>query len=384
MPKKLVTEIFIEKAKKVHGDKYDYSKVNYTGGHNKVTIICPIHGEFEQTPANHLQGKGCYKCRNNYIKKIKIHSVDQFIEKARKVHGDRYDYSKVVYVNSNTKVTIICPIHGEFEQVAKLHLEGYGCKVCGNDFGSIKRTLTTEEFIEKAKKVHGDKYDYSKLVYIDRWTKVKIICPIHGEFKQAPYAHLNGSGCRKCGTEITINLKRSNTQKFIERAKAIHGDKYDYSKAVYVNNRVKVIIVCPIHGEFEQAPNNHIEGQGCPICNASKGELAIKDILNECGIKYVQQYIIPNLVCFLRYDFYLPELNTLIEFHGIQHYKYIPFFHRNGEDDFLKQKNRDDIVRSNARQFKYRYLEFNYTQLKYMTKDKFKNLIIEKLNNFKT
>ncbi len=250
--KKLTTEEFLERAKKVHGDKYDYSKVMYINNSTKVTIDCPIHGEFEQTPTSHLSGTGCAKCSRK--KKI---STEEFIEKAKKIHRDKYDYSKAKYVNATTKVTIVCPIHGEFEQIPYSHLSGQGCPVCGGS-----KRLSTEEFIEKAKKVHGDKYDYSKVNYVNSSTKVTIICPVHGEFEQNPTSHLKGCGCAKCAER-----EKLTTEEFIERAKKVHGDKYDYSKVKYVNSYTKVTIGCPFHGEFEQNPLNHLKGVGCPICH---------------------------------------------------------------------------------------------------------------------
>ena len=112
------------------------------------------------------------------------------------------------------------------------------------------------------------------------------------------------------------------------------------------------------------------------MCNTSKGELAIKEILEKNNIKYVQEYRIPEIVNKLYYDFFLPDFNILIEFHGKQHYEFIPYFHRNGEDDFLKQKNRDDIIRYNAKHYKYRYLEFNYKQLKKLSTEEFEAFVI--------
>ena len=249
---RMTTEEFIEKAKKVHGDKYDYSKVKYVNKDTKVTIICPTHGEFEQNPRSHLTGQGCPACGGS--RKV---TTEEFIKKARKVHGDKYDYSKVDYVNNNTKVTIICPTHGEFEQKPSGHLTGRGCPYC-----SGKKKLTTEEFIEKARKVHGDKYDYSKVNYVDSNTKVTIICPTHGEFEQIPYLHYSGGGCPSCSGN-----KKLTTEEFVERARIVHGDKYDYSKVKYVDSNTKVTIICPTHGEFEQTPFAHLLGQGCPVCN---------------------------------------------------------------------------------------------------------------------
>ncbi len=280
---------------------------------------------------------------------------EKFIERAIKVHGNKYDYSKVDYTGNANKVIIICKVHGEFYQKPNHHWDGNGCPECMG----LKR-YSNQEFIIKAKAIHNNFYDYSKTRYINSYTPVTVICPNHGEFYPQPATHLLKRGCMKCFYDRIANT----TDKFIKKAREVHGDKYNYSKVVYINRTTKVVIICPIHGEFKQSPRDHIQGTGCPICSSSKGELAIKAILDKRSIKYIQQYKIPEVANRFSYDFYLPEYNLLIEFHGGQHYKYIPFFHRNGEDDFLKQKNRDDMVRSNARQFKYRYLEFNYKQLK--------------------
>ena len=201
MPKKKTKEEFIAKAKLVHGDKYDYSKVEYVGALTKVCIICPKHGEFCQEANSHLRGQGCPKCKS----KKQTCTTDEFIAKAKKIHGDKYDYSKVNYVNNYTKVCIICHEHGEFWQTPGAHLRGQGCPKCK----SKKQTCTTDEFIAKAKKIHGDKYDYSKVEYVNRKTKVCIICPKHGEFWQTPSAHLRGQGCPKCGIENHCKNKLS-------------------------------------------------------------------------------------------------------------------------------------------------------------------------------
>jgi hypothetical protein len=191
--KKLTTEKFIEKARKVHGNKYDYSKVEYKNAHTKVCIICPIHGEFWQIPNDHLNGSGCPKCKINKIISIKKMDEKKFIEKSKKIHGDKYDYSKVEYINSKTKVCIICPIHGEFWQKPNNHLRGQGCLKCGC------KVYDTNTFISEACKIHGDKYDYSKVEYKGATTKVCIICPEHGEFWQKPNYHINNkSGCPSC------------------------------------------------------------------------------------------------------------------------------------------------------------------------------------------
>ena len=195
--------------------------------------------------------------RSNVRKK-----TEQFIEEARQIHGDKYDYSKVVYLNNRTKICIICPEHGEFMQTPANHLKGQGCPFC---VGNVK--LTTEDFIQRARKVHGDKYDYSKVNYIKNSTKVCIICPIHGEFWQTPNNHLNGHNCPKC---IGRGAYKSTTQEFIEKARQVHGDKYDYSKVKYIDSKTKVCIICTEHGEFLQSTTRHLRGAGCPFCAGNK------------------------------------------------------------------------------------------------------------------
>lgn len=189
------TETFIKKARKAHGEKYDYSKVKYEGWDKKVCIICPIHGEFWQIPSEHIRKnkpKGCPKCGRIYAQTYNLKTTEQFIKDSISVHGNKYDYSKVEYKNAITKVCIICPDHGEFWQTPNQHQQGSGCPKCAG------LRITTEEWIKKAKEIHGNKYDYSKVEYRGSKEKVCIICPEHGEFWQIPYNHLNGVGCYEC------------------------------------------------------------------------------------------------------------------------------------------------------------------------------------------
>ena len=162
------------------------------------------------------------------------------------------------------------------------------------------KKLTTQEFIEKAIKIHGDKYDYSKVNYINYSTKVCIICPEHGEFLQTPDRHLHKCGCPKCFFKKESDNKSSNIEEFIEKAKKIHNDNYDYSKVNYINNHTKVCIICPNHGEFWQTPNKHLNGHGCPKCKFSKLENEINKLLSDNKIKFVTQYRYLNFP----YDFY--------------------------------------------------------------------------------
>lgn len=184
---------FIENAGKVHEEKYNYSKATYINSRTKICIICPIHGEFWQTPSSHLSGSGCPKCAKEKASRRKKLCTEEFIKKAKTVHHDKYDYARVKYKDCRTNVCIICPKHGEFWQMPYKHLQGHGCPECGSPV-----QLTKEMFINKAKRTHGDKYDYSKVKYCGCDIKVCIICSKHGDFWQTPSSHLQGKGCPVC------------------------------------------------------------------------------------------------------------------------------------------------------------------------------------------
>ena len=334
------TEEFIEKAKKVHGDKYDYSKVEYINSYTKVCIICPEHGEFWQSPKCHLIGRGCSLCSKN--KKL---TTETFIEKSRKVHGDKYDYSKTEYVNNHTKVCIICPEHGEFWQRPQSHMDGHGCVKCYAKDCADRCSSTTKEFIEKAREVHGDKYDYSKVNYINSYTKVCIICPKHGEFWQEPKWHLKGGGCKECSLEHKSKTQSKGIDWFITKAREVHGDKYDYSKVNYINKETKVCIICPKHGEFWQSPKNHLDGYGCSICGSSHLELQVFKLLKENGYSFEVEKTFDWLknINNLYLDFYIPNIKIAIECQGKQHFISSDFY--GGEKTLNEIKERDLLKR---------------------------------------
>lgn len=257
------TNSFLIKSKQVHKDKYDYSKVQYTNTDTKVTIICPIHGEFQQRPNSHINSTGCTKCGIELNSKSRSTSIDNFISKSIKIYKNKYDYSKVIYKNTHTKVSIICPNHGEFQKSPHDHLKGKGCKVCYSE--KDDKLGFKETFIERSNKIYNNKYDYSKVHYKNVHKKVTIICPIHGEFQQSPNSHQKGHECMECTGNVKITL-----EKFLEKSKEHHGDKYDYSKVKIdekVNNQSKLIIICPIHGEFKQRMMSHLKGRGCEECS---------------------------------------------------------------------------------------------------------------------
>ena len=345
-------DLFIEEAKEVHGDKYDYSKVEYVNTMTKVRIVCPEHGEFLQRPLNHLNGQGCPQC----VGREKL-NTKEFIKRAREVHGDKYDYSKVEYVNNRTKVRIVCPEHGEFLQRASGHLSGKGCKKCSIDSNADSSRKTKEWFIEEAQKVHGDKYDYSKVKYVNNATKVAIICPEHGEFLQRPAFHQRGAGCPQCAGYVKLT-----TQDFITRAREVHGNKYDYSKVEYTNMFSKVTIICPEHGTFQQGAKDHLDGAGCPICNESKGENAIRMFFNKHNIEYITQKTFPGCRYkrFLPFDFFLPQSNICIEYQGLQHYEADEHF--GGKKRFEYRQRMDNIKREYCKKNGIRLIEIRYDE----------------------
>jgi len=184
---KLTKNEFLKRSEEIHGNKYDYSLVNYNGNRTNVEIICHKHGVFEQMPEKHLIGHGCQICGGNNTL-----STKQFIQKSKKIHGDKYDYSLVKYKNHTTKVEIICPEHGIIKQLPLNHLKGYGCYKC------IGRYESLENIIEKFKQIHGNKYDYSLVNTNKKRIKISIICSEHGIFKQTLGKHLIGNGCPIC------------------------------------------------------------------------------------------------------------------------------------------------------------------------------------------
>jgi len=341
------TNNFIEKSKKIHGNKYDYSLVEYENHFTNVKIICKIHGIFEQTPRHHLMGRGCQKCGGSLKK-----TTEEFIEKSKKIHGNKYDYSLVEYVNIKNKVKIICPVHGVFEQSPESHLNGCGCSKCNFD----KQRSSKNFFIEKSKKIHGDKYNYSLIEYKDNNTKVKIICPKHGIFEQKPRHHISGQGCMICKQ---INMKLSLND-FIERSNIIHDYFYDYSEVEYLNNYTKVKIICSKHGIFKQTPNFHLLGQGCPSCKKSLIENEIAKILDIFNINYFRQYKFSDCknIKPLPFDFYLPDKKLVIEYNGKQHYEPIKWFGGNNTLNYIRKN--DNIKKKYCTDNDIKYIEISY------------------------
>jgi len=316
MPAKSTIQKFIKKASVKHNSKYDYSKVKYINSKTKIKIICPLHSKFLQSPNSHLNGNGCPDCGKEKSNNSKKLTIKTFIKRAQKTHNNKYNYSKVNYVNTSTKIIIICKIHKkEFIQTPNSHLQGIGCPICG---GKIK--LTTKIFIEKAQKIHNNKYNYSKVNYKNNSTKIIIICYKHGEFLQTPNKHVSCKrGCPKCTNEKLSKKFRLSKEEFIKKAQKHHKNKYDYSKVNYINAHKLIKIICPKHGQFIQEPNVHMRGAGCQRCafNGSKAEKKwLNDIehKNNIIIERNKQIVIENKNFVV--DGFYKLTNTIYEYNG--------------------------------------------------------------------
>lgn len=281
-------------------------------------------------------------------KKLQEEAINDF----KKVHGSKYNYSKVDYVNNYTKICIICPEHGEFYQIPSAHLSGQGCPKCANFL------QTTEEVIKECKKLHGDKYDYSLFEYKGWNIPTKIICPEHGVFEQTPYKHKTQNGCPKCGFLKVCDSRKPTIEELISKFIEIHGNKYDYSKITnYVNEKTLVPIICSEHGEFLQSSLKHLQGQGCPRCNESKLERKIALLLEKENVEFETQKKFEWLGK-QRLDFYLPKYNIAIECQGEQHFKPIKYF--GGVEKLAIYQQRDETKKLLCQQNKVNLIYINY------------------------
>jgi predicted RNA-binding Zn-ribbon protein involved in translation (DUF1610 family) len=264
---------------------------------------------------------------------------EEFLQKARAVHGDKYNYSEAKYDGLTKEVTIICSIHGRFEQRAGDHIQAHGCPRCGIIIRTQARSMGVNKFVKRANRVHQDKYNYSKVKYVGRNTEIEIVCPIHGSFFQIPHNHLQGSGCPKCAIISRAKDQTLDTKQFIERANLIHRGRYNYSKVKYVGCYIEVEIICPVHKSFFQKPYRHLQGQGCRTCSSPRTENLVRDILERLyPLKFPKAH--PKFLERLELDCYNEDYKIAIEYNGIQHYKFDPFFHRT-EDAFESQQERD-------------------------------------------
>lgn len=324
-------EQYIQEARKIHGDYYDYSLVEYKTTHDNIIIICPIqnHGCFSTNAKNHIdinRATNCPKCSVNAMK-----TTEQFKEEANKIHNNMYNYDKVNYKGIFIKVEILCENGHLFMQSPNVHLRGSGCKECQD----ISRRLTLQEVIEKAEEIHGKLYDYSLIEYKSLNEKVKILCKIHGIFEQTLLSHIyNQSDCQLC----IGNILKTREQ-FIEESISIHSDKYDYSNVDYKGKDIKVKILCKIHNFiFEQTPHNHRHGAGCPRCMYKNETLCVEFLEKITNHPFIK--IRPKFLNGLELDAYNQDLKLALEYQGQQHYHIVDFFNKN-EQGLKDQQDRD-------------------------------------------
>ena len=244
---------------------------------------------------------------------VKLSQLEEFIQICTIKHSNKYDYSKVEYVNKTTLVCIICPIHGEFYMTPRNHMMGQGCPKCSG------RGLSKDEVLQKAKLIHGDKYDYSKVVFTKMHDKVTIICPIHGEFQQTLSKHISKKqGCPKCGVIKRSAEKLMDANVFFEKAKLIHNNKYDYSDSIYQGMNHPFSYMCPIHGKITQRPFDHLRGYGCLKCANlfSKKENELYEFLQEYyhDVQRGNRTILNGK----EVDIYVPSKNIAIEYNGLR------------------------------------------------------------------
>ena len=421
MGKAMTQEQFIERIKS-YGHKLTPLS-NYVNKRTKIKMRCQACGyEWECSPEHLLRGSGCPACAKKKVGEKHrltheefVQNIPEFIEVL-----DKYEkYGQIIrcrckkcgYEWSNKTELLLknkhCPncaklirytnesfksyVHsknpnieviGNYQEVGcygnieckclvcgniwKPHVNslkrGSGCPVCAINHQKSNSSKGTEQFIQDAIKIHSNKYDYSKVEYVNNKTKVCIVCPVHGEFWQTPVAHLKGSGCPKCIYELNGLNQRRTTQDFINISSHIHNFKYSYDKTVYNTKRDKVIITCPIHGDFEQRAEHHIRGCGCPKCNQSKGEILISKLLYKYKIPHIYQYtlkhqinnrkVIVDFIC--KYN----GQDYVIEYNGIQHYQPVEYF--GGIPAFELQKIRDSGLRILCKNENVNLLEIPY------------------------
>lgn len=356
--KKLSEKEFISRCKKVN-PQFKYDNIGFTKLHGGfVYPICKKHGKFKFNAVGlstkHIKCPECDREERFYT----------FVDKAKAIHGDKYQYIMESYKTNKIPMTIVCPKHGTFKQAPGDHLKGWGCSKC-----SGKYKPTTEEWILKAAPVYNNRYDYSKVIYIDNKTPVTVICPEHGEFYPLPNNHLKGvSGCPKCNGILKHNKYSKTTNQFIQDAQKIHGHLYNYNKVEYYNKETPVIIICKKHGEFLQTPNAHLSGAGCPKCKNKNQTILFEKLSNsfkelnfnyEFGIKWLEGQ---------RFDIYNSQFNFAVEYDGLQHYKLVEHF--GGESYFKIIQERDVLknekcIHNNCKLFrvKYNYTESDYQEL---------------------
>lgn len=322
MTKKRNTSEFIAQARQVHGARYDYSEADYRGSKVKLTITCPEHGPFHQTPNVHLTGHGCPHCAITKSTGGRKLDPAHVLERLRgTLLGSQYTYPRFneEYRRTTDKITAVCSDHGPFLVSPDKIFKGRGCPACGRERTRQAREVSEREFLDRAKDVHGHKYDYSGLNWRGYAHPVTIRCPIHGAFEQRPQSHiLQRSGCPECSRINKPQHQPVPFDVFVSRARRVHGGRYQYQREGYASVNGVVQIVCDRHGPFDQRGSDHLEGVNCPACatgGPSRPQIALAQFLEDLGEKVEIDY---------RYgvgkkeiDVFLPEHRLGVEFNGL-------------------------------------------------------------------
>jgi hypothetical protein len=367
MPRKLTLDEFINKANEIHNKKFDYTKVVYIDSNTRVTIICPMHGEFKQKPSHHLTGSECQQCGKITNKSSLILTREELLRRFEEAHGEKYDYSQTNYINYYKKIDIICPAHGVFKTTAVAHyLHKRGCPKCKDSWfvGDCYKLKRQDTFVKRVNQIWGEVFDFGNLNFKTLHKPICITCKKHNHsFETKPCVLLqNKGGCVFCSEERHREKHHQKMfNKFLEKSKTIHGNSYDYSLVTeYVNSFSPINIICKTHGVYETTADAHIYGKsGCPICSKSKGEAKIEMFLTCNNIEYTpQKYIIINGSRHF-FDFYLPKYELFIEYDGKQHFH--PIKHFGGEPALKVIKERDEIKNDFCRSNSKLLLRIPYT-----------------------
>lgn len=296
----------LQKCRDKHGDKYTYH--SYCPKTRKLKYACPVHGDKEQFIEAHCRGFGCTECAIA----SRLMNLDEFVERAKIVHGDRYTYL-AVFPKGRLQARMLCSKHGEFTQSCNNHLAGRGCPQCGNTSKGNHNKYSLEAVIAKVSAIHGNKYVYSGFADSISRPRLNVVCPEHGEFSVCMYSHIQGIGCRKCGAKKT---KAYSFETAVEKAKEKHGNKYTYI-SLQSSRRSKLTLECEKHGEFTQGLDKHIAGGTCPRCvnPSSKPTIEVSDYLSELGLE-VQHEVSLKAYTRMRFDLLMPKLNLAVEYHG--------------------------------------------------------------------
>ena len=360
---------FLERATAMYPE-YDFSKAIYKSREVYVMVSCPVHGDFKIRPRTLLSGEkgqkphGCWRCNNLIPPYERKPALESFKRRMHELYGDKHTFVWSDYKNKQSMIRFTCKEHGEQRRSVTGLLDGKGCAYCNGKF-------YPPDWIKNARAVHGEKYEYDE----SRPPRlasdyIRYKCPVHGWQETRYDCHvLQGCGCALCAGVQNKLPAEDRKQRWIERCRKKFNDRFDYSQFEYVDNDTKSIIICREHHcSFITDPWTHLRGSGaCPLCSSSKGEALIRTWLENNKVKFDTQYKLPNenMFCKRQYllaDFYLPDLNLIIEMNGEQHYQ--PVEHFNTKDwTFEDQQIRDDTLRAYCKTYKISLLEIKYDKI---------------------